>query len=366
MVAKSKIVDGLLFVGLSLVAGSAFAFTKEAKKHIPPLSLTAFRLILGTVCLTLTFGVWTVVGSFFPACAPRRRVPDEKEASLGVSRRWWGMAGYGFLLGLANNVIPYTLYPVAMNLGVNVGITALLAATSPLMVVLVAYGTSMGPYRVASLVLGLGGVACLYVSRISAHGVISGYSLVLLAAAGKASAALLASTAFGSFPSLRRNPLKLALLQTGTGALIASMFALIIDYPGPPKLGHRYPPHFAWISHVSWKGWAGVAYLGVMGSCVAYILQFLLIIRVGATRQISVDFLVPVIALVEGGIFFHDWSGIRVWVAVFQGLGIAFVLASLVFLHRAPDHHTQDGGEDGGGEEGEERPLLASRIKINV
>lgn len=52
--------------------------------------------------------------------------------------------------------------------------------------------------------------------------------------------------------------------------------------------------------------WAAVAMLGVASTGIAYVLYFRLITRVGASRAITVTFLVPVFATFWGAIFLGE------------------------------------------------------------
>ena len=67
--------------------------------------------------------------------------------------------------------------------------------------------------------------------------------------------------------------------------------------------------------------WAAVAMLGVGSTGIAYVLYFRLIARIGASRAITVTFLVPVFAMLWGAVFLGET------VSVEMMLGGAVVLA---------------------------------------
>lgn len=78
-------------------------------------------------------------------------------------------------------------------------------------------------------------------------------------------------------------------------------------------------------------GWLGIVYLGLAASCVVYLLQFFLLRTVGSVRQVSVDYCVPVVSIVEGvcavarKMFGHSW---RVQVLSFFTTGVGSVQAT--------------------------------------
>lgn len=90
-------------------------------------------------------------------------------------------------MGVVNNCIPYTMYPIAMNWGVNIGVVAILAATSPLIACVCALFVTKekltirrgaGGWRrsvllrfdgIVGLLLGVGGVALLSAEKFHTH-----------------------------------------------------------------------------------------------------------------------------------------------------------------------------------------------------
>ncbi|KNC46568.1 uncharacterized protein AMSG_03003 [Thecamonas trahens ATCC 50062] len=326
------------FATLALVAGSAFAFTKVAKAHVPPLSLTALRLVIGAAALGVTSPVLHRLGrrrheALDVLAADERKLPL---SGLALARTATAMA-------LLNNVIPYTLYPIAMNLGINIGVVAVLAATSPLiaaaLVALARRPPTLGRALWPALALGLAGVALLYAEALAGKSgkhatarpvsdTLLGYSLVLVAAACKGAAAVVAEAVLGP----RLSYVRLALAQTAAGAVVAVIAAAAVDTWHPLSLSHHYPARMAWLASMDGSAWGGVVYLGLGGSCLAYLLQFVLVRELGAVRQVGVDFAVPVVAAIEGALFFHEWAGQGV-ALLWPAAGMATILAALALMH---------------------------------
>jgi drug/metabolite transporter (DMT)-like permease len=73
--------------------------------------------------------------------------------------------------------------------------------------------------------------------------------------------------------------------------------------------------------------WIALAWLGLLGSCVAYLLYFTLINSVGATRAAVVTYVFPVVGLVLGVLIRNepvDWRLL---------LGTALIVAGIVVIN---------------------------------
>ncbi|MBI2781497.1 MAG: DMT family transporter [Chloroflexi bacterium] len=87
-------------------------------------------------------------------------------------------------------------------------------------------------------------------------------------------------------------PMIPAVFQVGFAFVMVSALALINEHP------------FA----VAWNGDAllAVAWLGVFGSGAAYLLNFRLLSRIGATRTSILAYFLPVIGIVSGALMFQE------------------------------------------------------------
>ena len=74
--------------------------------------------------------------------------------------------------------------------------------------------------------------------------------------------------------------------------------------------------------------WVSLAWLGLLGSCVAYLLYFYLINTWGATRASLVTYVFPVVGLVLGLLVLGEPADWRLW------LGSLLVIAGILVAGR--------------------------------
>ena len=108
---------------------------------------------------------------------------------------------------------------------------------------------------------------------------------------------------------------------------MALVFALVVDVS--PWFGggiHGLAP----LLHG--RVWPALLYLGLASSCAVYVLQFYLVREVGAVQQMAVDYLTPIVGVVEGALFrcnFCNISALRL-ALVLTGTTLAAVGATIV------------------------------------
>lgn len=152
------------------------------------------------------------------------------------------------------------------------------------------------------------------------------YIWMLVAVMSKAIASLFAQRHLSQVPVLWS-----AWGQTVLGACVTFFSAMIGDYALEP-----YPFDF---TNVEPSAVWGLVYLGVFSSCFVYILQYWLIVRLGSVRQMFVDFMVPLVGLVEGVLILDEWKGEHTNVILLQlgGCAFIFVALSLLLKNENPD-----------------------------
>lgn len=286
-------VDLLLLLGLGLLWGASFMFIKVVVLEMSPVALAAFRLGLGSAGLLL----------FTWRSAPGLR------SSLGPS----------LVLSLFGAVIPYLLIAWG-ELHITSGGAAILNATSPLFSAVLsrwsAFWTTeerLGAGGGLGLLLGLAGVAVLVggstgFQLFAAGGAweLLGFLAVLAASASYAVGGLYARRAFVGQPFTVP-----ALGQNLVGAVALLPVALTFSRPA------------AWPSPAAL---ASLLCLGLGGTALAYLLYYRLISRVGATRTLSVTYLLPATALVYGAVLLGE----QVTIAMLLGLGLILTGVALV------------------------------------
>lgn len=210
-------------------------------------------------------------------------------------------------LAIANNLIPFLLISWGET-QISSGLASILNATTPIFTAIVAHlATKDERFSVNSIVgivLGFLGILVLVGPEA-----VRGLSLHSLAQIGCLGATI--SYAFAAVYGRRfRNtaPIVVSTCQLVVSALVALPFELIIDKP--------------WTLAMPSAGtWAAMIAMAVLATSAAYILYFALINYAGAVNASLVTLLIPVVALILGGLFLHEHLG---W-GTFAGMGLILI-----------------------------------------
>lgn len=282
------------FLLLGTIWGSSFLWIKIAVADIAPATLAAFRLLFGLI------GLLTV--------ARLARQP------FGAVRRYWP----GFLfVGVFNAALPFTLINWAET-RIDSALAAILNATTPLFAFIIAHfwqaDERMTPARTAGLVAGFVGVIVLVSREFGPQGVHANMWGQL--------AMLTASASYALSANYARRHLRgqTPLLQSTMAVLFADAICwgvvLATDRPfGAPSV---------------WLTWFALAWLGLLGTCVAYLLYFYLINATGASRASLVTYVFPVVGMLLGIIFLDE---ILDWHLV---VGSALIVGGIAVINRPP------------------------------
>ena len=283
---------------VALIWGASFMFMEvELEAGIDPVHVALLRCVFGATALVLI--------------ALATRVPLPRDPVL-----------YGHLLvvAAAMNAVPFLLFAFGQT-EVSSLLAGILNATTPLLTLLVSLGMLPGErptrQRVLGLVIGFAGVVVVLAPW---GGLGSGSLLGALACLG-------AATCYGiGFPYMRRNlggrpesSVAISAVQVTLGALLLACFAPFGALP------EQLPGVDAWLA---------VLALGVLGTGVAYIMNFNVVRAAGAQTASMVTYLVPLFAVFFGvtvlgeSISWHEPAGaalIITGVAVSQGVGTRLV-----------------------------------------
>ena len=249
---------------LGLIWGSSFLWIKIAVQELPPVTLVAMRLFLAAVglCVLLRHQ-----GQYLPR---QRRI----------------LLAYLYM-GVFNTALPFSLVSWGET-GIDSGLTSILNASVPLFTLVIAHlwlhDEKATPARVIGLVVGFLGVVTL-VGR--SFGSSSGPGVAWGELAVLGGAVCYATSANFARKYLRGQP---ALVQAAMSMLVADASAWL------GALWMDRPVHLP----TDPTTWLAVAWLGILGSAVAYLLFFYLINSWGATRTTMVSYVFPVIALILG------------------------------------------------------------------
>ena len=251
-----------LLVALSAIWGSSFLFIKVGVEELEPAVVVCGRLVVGALVLV-------------PVVIARGGVSGLRAMLVPIA-----------VLGALNNALPYWLLSFAET-RIDSGLAAVIQAAAPIFTVLLAIridpSQRVTGLRLVGVALGFVGVALLV--GVQEGGELLGAVAVVGTALCYAVSVLYAGRAIRSF-----SPLDVSIGQLSVGALL-TLPAALLQWPAETP---------------SAKVVGAVLVLGVLGTGVAYLLYFALIVRAGASRAILVTYLVPAFALVYGSLILDE------------------------------------------------------------
>jgi drug/metabolite transporter (DMT)-like permease len=279
-----------LLLLLATLWGGSFFFGKMALAVFPALTLVALRTGLAALALLLFLAL--------------------RGIALPLSLAAWGRF---LVMGLLNNALPFAL----INWGqtqIDSGLAAILNATTPLFTVLLAHLVTaderLTRNRIAGVALGFAGVVVM----------IGPFALRGLGLAGLGKLAVVgAACAYACAGLYGRRLAGLPPVANACGMLVASslvmlVVALLVD--GPEGLASGFA--------AGTPIWVSVACLALLSTALAYIVYFRILATAGATNLLLVTFLIPVSALLLGGLVLGerpDWTAFAGMALIFLGLG---------------------------------------------
>ena len=256
---------------LSVFWGGSFLFVSLALHDFAPLTIVAARVGSAACMLHVLLALLGL------------RLPRE----MTIWRQF-------FTMGLLNNVLPFTLFAWGQQ-HIPGGLAAIINATTPLFTVLLAHfltaDEALTRGKISGVILGIGGVTWMI-----GPGAFQALDESLLAQA----ACLLAAAAYAlagiygrRFATHGLNPLIIACGQVTCSSLILAPLALIIDRP--------------WITATpSWSSVLSLLALGFFSTVLGYLIYFRILARAGATNVLLVTLLIPVSAIVLGGLVLNE------------------------------------------------------------
>jgi drug/metabolite transporter (DMT)-like permease len=264
--------DWALLVLLSVLWGGSFFFNGVALRELPPLTVAFVRVAGGALCLLAVIGP---LGGALP-----KRFAD-----------WLPFA----VMGLLNNVIPFSLFLVAQTI-VSSGLAAVLNATTPLFAVLVMAAAGeerLTGRRIAGVLIGIGGVALLRAPGLSLDAQVTGIGLCLLAALSFGFAGYWGRRALTGVPPL----------TSAAGQLISSTPMMAIA-AGAAEHPWTLPMPGA-------ATWAALFGLATVSTALGYILFFRILNRSGAVNVMLVTLLIPVTTILLGHFVLEEALSLR-------------------------------------------------------
>ena len=273
---------------LALIWGSSFLWIKLADRGFAPVEVTFGRLALGAIVL-------------LPIVLLRRE-------PLPRSGRLWAKIAVAALFA---NALPYFLFALAERT-VDSSTAGILNATTPLWTMLLAIAVRhqqvFRARQAAGLLVGFGGATLIFSPWHATSSLVSAGGLECLAA----SVSYAVSYIYMDRYLARRgiNPIALAACQ-----LLAAAIWLAVTLA---VTGVRVP-------HAGAVELTGLVILGVIGTGVAYVLNYQIIASEGAAIASTVTYLLPVVAIVLGVLILGE----RITVAAVAGTALVLLGVAL-------------------------------------
>ena len=284
--------DWLLFVLLGFFWGSSYLFIKiGVDAGLQPFTLVSLRLLIGLALLAVVVAI------------AREALPREPR-----------MYGHLAVMGLFSVALPFSLITWAEQ-HVDSSLAAVLTGAVPIFTIpiaaLVLADERVTANRLVGVLVGLVGVAV--VVGLDPASLTGGALLPELALIGAA-----ASYAVGGVYARRMvhglRPMIPALFQVAFALVIVAIPALLLETP--------------WEASYPVEALLAVAWLGLLGSGLAYLVFFRLLGRWGATRTTLVAYLLPIWGIVLGALVLSEPIDVRLI------LGTALVIGGIGLVNR--------------------------------
>jgi drug/metabolite transporter (DMT)-like permease len=284
--------DWLAFTALGMIWGSSFLWIKLAVNEVGPVMLVAFRLLFG------------ILGLLLVVLINRPKWPTSRKAILLLA-----------LFGFTNNAIPYVMISWGEQY-IDSSVAAILNSSTPLFTMLIAHwflnDDRLTFRRVAGLLVGFGGIIIL-LSRGLENIVLNSFwgeaAVVFAAFCYGASSVLARATSKGVSPVM--------------GALVPLFGADAFLWALTPIAEKPFRLPTLPIT------WLAMAWLGIMGTGVAFLLYFYLLRSVGPTRTTLTNYIFPLVGVLLGVVFLKeqvDWHLL---------VGGALIVGSIVVVNQS-------------------------------
>ena len=193
------------------------------------------------------------------------------------------------VVGVFNSALPFVLIAWAV-LSITSGLASILNATTPIFTAIVAalwLGDKLDRSRILGLLIGFGGVLLLAADKADFKAGGSGWAIVAM---------LLATLCYGFATNYTKR--KLGNVPTLVNAAGAQLAAAVVLLPGAYWFWPAVTPDL--------KAWLAVLVLGIGCTALAFVLFFRLLAEVGASRAVTVTFLIPVFGVLWGSLFLGE------------------------------------------------------------
>ncbi len=283
--------DWALFLLTGLIWGTSFLWIKIAVQDVSPIMLAASRSLIGSLGLGLIIAL-------------------NKQAYVSwdiIKKRLFDF----FILGAINIAFPWILVSWAGQF-LDSGTSAILNGAMPLFTILLSpifnKDDRITPKKLGGLVIGFIGVVFLIAPSIQGKwsNDILGQAAILLATLSYSYATIFARKKTQGLPAQMQ-----AFLQMSTGSIIIWVTAFFTEKPITlPQLPIT---------------WLALLWLGLLGSCIAYIFYFYLLHKIGPTRVSMIAYIPPLVGLTLGVVFLKEqfyWQSLLGAILILSGIVI--------------------------------------------
>jgi drug/metabolite transporter (DMT)-like permease len=215
------------------------------------------------------------------------------------------------VLGVFNTAIPLAMVAWSEEY-IPTGLASILNSTVPLFTMVIAplfiAEERITPARILGLLVGFGGVIVLMSNQLN-----SGTGEFLMGELAMVAASLLYA---GSAVFARLTLRGVAAESQALGQMVSAGFLIF-----PAALAFEAP----FTVPAQAGTWVAVAWLGLIGSCLALVLYFSLLSSVGPTRTTLVSYIFPLVGVVLGVVFLNevmDWRLLVGGLAIISGVAI--------------------------------------------
>lgn len=284
--------SALLRIGLlALIWGSAFLWIKLADRGLSAVEVTLARLALGALVL------------FAIVLVRRETIPRSAQV--------WGHITVAALFA---NAVPYLLFAIAEQ-SVNSSTAGIINATTPLWTIVLAlairHQKSVTTWQAAGMIVGFAGGLLIFSPWSKASDLTSAGGLECLAASISYAVSYIYMDRFLAHRSI--GPVTLSACQLLAASVMLAI-ALTVS-------GARAP-------HFTAESVAAIAVLGIVGTGLAYVLNYQIITSEGASIASTVTYLLPVVAIALGVLVLSES------ITVLMLGGIILVLAGVALTRR--------------------------------
>lgn len=279
---------------LAALWGGSFLFLRIASPEFGPVAIIAVRVFTATLLL---LPIWYL---------------REGQSQLhNVRQHWFGL----LIVGLFNSAIPFVLFAYS-TLHITGGMAAILNSTATIWTAVVAWiwlKRTPNTSTVLGLIVGVFGVSVLVADSLGGAG-LNG----ILAAA-------LAAVLYGIAANYSTEKLaEVSSLTIATFSLVAASLVLV-------PLSLLFLPS----GEISSLAWSAVIAMGVLSTALANIIYFFLLAEIGATKTVTVTFMIPVFGTFWGAVFIDEVvTGVMLLGGAIILLAVALVTNVLKIKHR--------------------------------